>query len=301
MKMFIKMISICFLIFSIVFPNASRSHSATSHPGARGGEHWDYQSFKKTVRQSGRKFKVSHETFATIQANKIIALKIIQNYLTSKFGKTDPAVIQAFEKVPREYFHYNYEHKYDFADKAYEEKAKPWGIGYGSALSDYLGQAYMTQLAQPKPEDIVLEIGTGSGFQIAILSQIVRKAFSIEIIEPLGESVKKIFTPLQYHNIETKVGDGYFGWPDVKGGFDIIMVTCSAQFVPPPLFEQLKPGGRLIIPIGQPFKRGQALYIFTKDEQSRVRSRKDMNVYFIPMVGNLMKQASKNPTSPTNP
>ena len=294
MKHVFMICSAWFLICNIALINASTSHSPVSY-AVTDGESWNYQQFKKVVKQSGRQFKVSSETFALIQENKIRALNSIQAYLNSKFKKTDPAVIEAFKEVPREYFHFNYEHKYDFAAKAYEEKAKPWGIGYGSALSDYLGQAYMTQLAKPKPEDTVLEIGTGSGFQIAILSRIARKAYSIEIIEPLGESVKKIFPPLHYDNIETRVGDGYYGWPDVNKGFDIIMITCSAQFVPPPLFKQLKPGGRLIIPIGQPFKRGQALYVFTKDEQGRVRSRKDMGVYFIPMLGELEKQASTEP------
>ena len=172
----------------------------------------------------------------------------------------------AFEAVPREYFHYIYsEHRATPGD-AYESDPKPWGLGYGSALSDYLGQAYMTQVCKPKPEDVTLEIGTGSGFQSALLSRIVKQAYSIEIIEPLGKAVGKIFTPLGYDNVHTRVGDGYYGWPEVQGGFDIIIVTCAAQYAPPDLFKQIKPGGRLVIPIGQPFKRGQVLYVYTKDD-----------------------------------
>ena len=110
------------------------------------------------------------------------------------------------------------------------------------------------------------------------------------IIEPLGTSVAKIFKPLGYTNIETRVGDGFFGWPEVKGGFDIIIVTCAAQYVPPALFEQLKPGGRMVIPIGQPFKKGQVLYLYTKDENGRIHSRKDVGVYFIPMTGEAIKK-----------
>jgi protein-L-isoaspartate(D-aspartate) O-methyltransferase len=86
------------------------------------------------------------------------------------------------------------------------------------------------------------------------------------------------------------VGDGYFGWPEVKDGFDIIIVTCVAQYAPPELFRQLKPGGRLIIPIGQPFKRGQVLYVYTKDAAGKVHSRRDMGVFFIPMTGAMQKQ-----------
>jgi protein-L-isoaspartate(D-aspartate) O-methyltransferase len=117
----------------------------------------------------------------------------------------------------------------------------------------------------------------------------VGHAYSIEIIEPLGKSVGKIFAPLGYSNITTRVGDGYYGWPEVKGGFDIIMVTCVAQYAPPALFRQLKPGGRLIIPIGQPFRRGQVLYIYTKDANAKVHSRRDMGVFFIPMTGAIQK------------
>ena len=121
------------------------------------------------------------------------------------------------------------------------------------------------------------------------LSRIVKKAYSIEIIEPLGKAVSKIFAPLGYDNVETRVGDGYFGWPEVKDGFDVIIVTCAAQYAPPDLFKQLKPGGRMLIPIGQPFKRGQILYVYTKDAEGKVHSRKDVGVFFIPMTGAMMK------------
>ncbi|HYZ62440.1 MAG TPA: protein-L-isoaspartate O-methyltransferase, partial [Acetobacteraceae bacterium] len=172
---------------------------------------------------------------------------------------------------------------------AYEDEPKPWALGYGSALSDYLGQAYMTQVCKPGPNDVTLEIGTGSGFQSSLLSRIVKRAYSIEIIEPLGKAVSRVFAPLGYANVETRVGDGYFGWPEVKEGFDVIIVTCAAQYAPPDLFKQLKPGGRMLIPIGQPFKRGQILYVYTKDEEGKVHSRKDVGVFFIPMTGAMMK------------
>jgi protein-L-isoaspartate(D-aspartate) O-methyltransferase len=156
----------------------------------------------------------------------------------------------------------------------------------------------MTQACQPKPEHVVLEIGTGSGFQAALLSRIVAKQYSIEIIEPLGRAVQRIFAPIGFNNLETRVGDGFFGWPEVTGGFDTIIVTCAAQYVPPALLQQLKPGGRLVIPIGQPFRRGQFLYIYTKDEEGRVRSRKDVGVYFIPMTGTMMKTPAPAGTTP---
>lgn len=250
---------------------------------------WTFESFKKATAESGRKFSVSEASFNKIQERKKEALPHIKTYLTAKFGNADENVLKAFAEVPREYFHYNYADKFDFASKAYEEKAKPWAVGYGSALSDYEGQAYMTQLANLKPDDIVLEIGTGSGFQISLLSRLVKEAYSIEIIKPLGDAVSKIFAPLGYANIHTRVGDGYFGWPEVKGGFDIIMFTCAAQSAPPAIFEQLKPGGKLIVPIGQPFKHGQVLYVYTKDANGKIHSKKDVGVFFIPMTGEAMK------------
>jgi protein-L-isoaspartate(D-aspartate) O-methyltransferase len=235
--------------------------------------------------------ELSGEEFDAIQARRPAALKRIEQYLKDHLGSADPAVVAAFAQVPREYFHYVYSERRATPGDAYEEKPKPWALGYGSALSDYLGQAYMTQVSRPRPEDVTLEIGTGSGFQSALLSRIVRRAYSIEIIEPLGKAVGKIFAPLGYDNVETRVGDGYYGWPEVKDGFDIIIVTCAAQYAPPELFRQLKPGGRLVIPIGQPFKRGQFLYIYTKDAEGKIHSRKDVGVFFIPMTGAM----SKNP------
>ena len=95
--------------------------------------------------------------------------------------------------------------------------------------------------------------------------------------------------------MHTRVGDGYFGWPEVDGGFDIIIVTCAATFAPPDLFKQLKPGGRMIIPIGQPFKRGQVLYVYTKDPEGKIHSKRDIGVFFIPMTGAIAKNAPVKP------
>ncbi len=238
---------------------------------------------------SGRPVNLSQAQFDAIQARKPAAMKLIAEYLKSHLGSADPAVLAAFDQVPREYFHYQYDEKRATPGEAYEENPKPWALGYGSALSDYLGQAYMTQVAKPQPGDVTLEIGTGSGFQSSLLSRIVKKSYSIEIIEPLGNAVHKIFAPLGYDNVETRVGDGYFGWPEVDGGFDIIIITCAAQYAPPELFKQLKPGGRALIPIGQPFKRGQFLYVYTKDAEGKIHTKKDVGVFFIPMTGTMMK------------
>lgn len=249
---------------------------------------WTFERYKTLMLESGRKPGIDANTFLEIQKRKQEANQIVDKYLTERLGSADKEVERAFNEVPREYFQYQYQNENSFANVAYEnsaEKVKPWAIGWGSALSDYLGQTYMTQITKPTKNDIALEVGTGSGYQSALLSRIVKKIYTIEIIKPLGEAVSKIHTPLGYDNIETRVGDGFYGWPEVKGGFDIIIVTAAAQYVPPALIEQLKPNGRMIIPVGQPFKKGQVLYIYTKDSDGKVHSKKDVGVYFIPMTG----------------
>jgi protein-L-isoaspartate(D-aspartate) O-methyltransferase len=268
-------------------------------PPTPNNEPWTRPAFESAMAASGRPVTLTDAQFDAIQARKPPAMKLISDYLQMRLGHADPAVLAGFQSVPREYFHYLYsEHRATCGD-AYDQPPKPWAIGYGSALSDYLGQAYMTQVCKPGPNDVSLEIGTGSGFQISLLSRIVKSAYSIEIIEPLGNAVHKIFGPLGYDNIQSRVGDGYYGWPEQKDGFDIIIVTCAAQYAPPPLFQQLRPGGRMIIPIGQPFKQGQVLYVYTKDQNGKIHSRRDMGVFFIPMTGKMTAtpdQASATPT-----
>ena len=252
------------------------------------GTPWDFKVYQEAMRQSGRSTELTEKDFSELQARKAMAVQTIEKYLQRRFGKADPNVLRAFCELPREYYHYDYQQKRAFASNTYEPAPKPWAIGFGSALSDYLGQAYMTQLCRPRPGDTVLEIGTGSGFQSSLLSRMVKEVYSIEIIKPLGAEVSRIYKPLGLDNVRTRVGDGYFGWPEVQGGFDIIMVTCVARYVSPELLKQLKPEGRLIVPIGQPFKRGQVLYVFAKDKTGKVHSRKDVGVYFIPMTGKIM-------------
>ena len=262
---------------------------------ARSAPVWTKAAYEQAMRESGRPVSLTDAQFDAIQKRKPAAMKRIEAYLKERLGSADPAVLAAFEAVPREYYHYAYPDHRATPGDAYEDNPKPWALGYGSALSDYLGQAYMTQICKPKAGDVTLEVGTGSGFQSSLLSRIVAKSYSIEIIEPLGKAVGKIFAPLGYDNVHTRVGDGYFGWPEVDGGFDIIIVTCAATFAPPDLFKQLKPGGRMIIPIGQPFKRGQVLYVYTKDPEGKIHSKRDIGVFFIPMTGAIAKNAPVKP------
>jgi len=286
----------CVLAFGAAEAKAASPAYAAPAPGPQGawapGAAWNYKTFQDAMRQSGRSVEIQEKDFAELQSRKVLAMTAIEKYLKRRFGTADQNVLRAFRELPREYYHYDYQRKKPFASNCYEPAPKPWAIGYGSALSDYLGQAYMTQLAKPRPGDTVLEVGTGSGFQSSLLSRIVKEVYSVEIIKPLGTDVAKIYKPLGLENVHTRVGDGYFGWPEVSGGFDIIMVTCAARYVSPELLKQLKPEGRLIVPIGQPFKKGQVLYVFTKDKTGKVHSRKDMGVFFIPMTGKIMEQKS---------
>jgi protein-L-isoaspartate(D-aspartate) O-methyltransferase len=253
---------------------------------------WTFADFEKAQQQSGRALgSFNEKAFADVQQRKQAYLEAIQSMLARNFGSADAGVMKAFRELPREYFMYDYEKNRNLAELAYEPlPPKEWAIGYGSTLSDYIIQAYMTQMLEPKPTDISLEIGTGSGFQSALLSRIVKTAYTIEIISALGEKVRNIFAPLGYDNVRTRVGDGFYGWPEVKEGFDIIIVTAQAPFVPSPLLDQLKRNGRMVIPIGQAWKP-QYLYYFYKDQDGKVHSRRDVSVLFIPMTGEIQKAA----------
>jgi protein-L-isoaspartate(D-aspartate) O-methyltransferase len=255
---------------------------------------WNYAAYSAAIEKSGRRIGALDEgSFLAAQQRKQRYLDDIRAMLVRDFGVADPAVMKAFQDVPREYYMYDYEAERNLGHSAYENPALEWKIGYGSVLTDYVMQAYMSAKCRPKPTDVSLEVGTGSGFQSSILSRIVKKAYTIEIITSLGDKVKNIFTPLGYSNVDSRVGDGFFGWPEVEGGFDIILVTAQAPFVPPALLAQLKKGGRMIIPIGQPWKP-QFLYMFTKDAQGKVHSQRDVSTLFIPMTGQIQTPPPRN-------
>ena len=279
---------------------ADKSADKASPDKGKGDQGWTYKKFLKVFKKSGRTTDLTAKEFDRLQERKLAMLKDIHRYLDRKFGWADPRLMKAFEDLPREYYHYDYQDGTDLSKFAYEFPPRTWGLGWGSALSDYEGQAYMAQLAHPGPKDKVLEVGTGSGYNISLLSRVAKEAYSIEIISPLGRAVSHIFKPLGYTNIHTRVGDGYYGWKEA-GPFDIIMFTCVAQFVPQPLFKQLKPGGRIIIPIGQPFKHNQVLYVYRMDRRGRVHSKKYIPVYFIPMKGTMGVAAAQMGIDLTSP
>ena len=160
-------------------------------------------------------------------------------------GIKDERVLAAMAKVPREEFI-----PVDARADAYEDGPLP--IGYDQTISQPYIVAFMTEQLRLKPNDRVLEIGSGSGYQAAILAELVAEVYTIEIVEPLAKSAEATLQRLGYKNVHTKVGDGYKGWPE-EAPFDAIIVTCAPEKVPQPLVDQLKDGGRMVIPVGERF------------------------------------------------
>lgn len=260
-------------------------------PATPNGRPWDRAAFIAAMAASGRPAAITEAQFNAIQSGKPGAMQAIATALTHYLGHADPLTLAAFAAVPRAYFLYNYQTQAAGWADAYAQPAKPYPLGYGSSLTDYVTQAYMTQLLAPRPGDVSLEIGTGSGFQSALLSRIVSHAYTIEITPPLGQMVRKIFAPLGYTNVSTRTGDGYSGWPEAqKTGFDIIILTCAAPYVPPALLQQLKPGGRLIAPLGLHGTTRQNLYFYHKDATGMIHARRDRRCTFPPMTGIIERQ-----------
>lgn len=184
----------------------------------------------------------------------------------------DPKVLEAMRKVPR----HNYVPE-TLRGQAYEDEPLP--IGYGQTISQPYIVAYMTEQLDLKGDEKVLEIGTGSGYQAAILAEIVRSVYTIEIVEPLADQAKGILSQEGYHNIQFRTGNGYLGWPECAP-FDAIMVTAAPQDLPNALIEQLKAGGRMIVPVGD---WTQNLLLITKTESS-YSVKNLLPVRFVPMV-----------------
>ena len=159
-------------------------------------------------------------------------------------GIRDRATLGAMRKVPRHLFV-----PFDLAGHAYRDMPLP--IGYEQTISQPYMVAYMTEIIHPRKGMKVLEIGTGSGYQAAVLAEIVDSVFTIEIVEPLGERSAALLKTLGYANVKVRIGDGFAGWPE-HGPYDAIVVTAAAMEIPPPLAAQLKEGGRIVIPIGRP-------------------------------------------------
>jgi protein-L-isoaspartate(D-aspartate) O-methyltransferase len=194
-------------------------------------------------------------------------------------GIKEERVLAAMAKVPREEFV-----PADARPGAYEDGPLP--IGYDQTISQPYVVAFMTEQLRPKQSDRVLEIGSGSGYQAAILGELVADVYTIEIVEPLAKSAEGTLQRLGYNNVHIKVGDGYKGWPE-EAPFDAIIVTCAPEKVPQPLVDQLKDGGRMVIPVGERF--AQQLYLLEK-KNGQLKESVTLPVRFVPMLREAQKK-----------
>ncbi len=193
-------------------------------------------------------------------------------------GRTrlDPRVLEALREVPR--------HEFvppDLHHRAYENRPQP--IGDGQTISQPYIVALMTDLLEIEDGDVVLEVGTGSGYQAAVLAELAGRVYTIEIIEALGASAAARLERLGYDNVEVKIGDGYRGWPE-HAPYDGVIVTAAADEIPPPLIDQLKPGGRLVAPVASGLMAEQ-LTLLTKTENGEIQTREVLPVRFVPLTG----------------
>ncbi len=204
-------------------------------------------------------------------------------------GVKNPRVLDSMRKTPRHEFVPEPERKNSYFDMGLP-------IGNGQTISAPFIVAFMTEQVDPQPTDKVLEIGTGSGYQAAVLSPLVDTVYTIEIVEPLGKRAAQTLKRLKYKNVVAKVGDGFKGWPE-HAPFDKIIVTCSPENVPQPLVDQLKEGGRMVVPLGQRYQ--QTLYLFRK-EKGKLISEALRPTLFVPMTGKAEDDRAVKP-DPLNP
>ena len=189
--------------------------------------------------------------------------------------RLDPTVLGAMRKVPRHLLVPE-----EVRPHAYRNVPLP--IGFEQTISQPYIVALMTDLADVEPGHVVLEVGTGSGYQAAVLAELVRQVYTIEIVQPLAARAKRQLAELGYRNVEVRAGDGYEGWPE-HAPFDRIIVTAGADHVPQPLIRQLRPGGRMVIPVGRSWNRLD-LTVVEKDRRGRLKTRRVLPVAFVPLT-----------------
>jgi protein-L-isoaspartate(D-aspartate) O-methyltransferase len=202
-------------------------------------------------------------------------------------GIRDEAVLQAMRNVPRHWFVPRSMQPYAYADRALP-------IGHRQTISQPYIVASMTEALQLASHAKVLEVGTGSGYQAAVLAELTPHVYTVEIVEPLAKRAMEVYQERGYETIEVRVGDGYAGWPE-QAPFDAIIVTCAPERVPPALIEQLKPGGRLCIPVGAQ-RTGQSLRRITKQPDGKLKTENLMPVLFVPMTGDAQKRPTEGDT-----
>ncbi len=199
------------------------------------------------------------------------------NHIRDVYGLDDKKVLDAMMNVPRHWFVRKSEQRLAYADT-------PLPIGHDQTISQPFIVAFMTSLLELDETKKVLEVGTGSGYQAAILAELTPHVYTIEIIEPLGQTAKIRLKEYGFKTVEVRIGDGYKGWP-AQQPFDAIIATCAPDHVPPALIEQLKPSGKMIIPVGSTFGV-QNMVLLTKNEQGEVTRKSMMPVRFVPMLRN---------------
>jgi protein-L-isoaspartate(D-aspartate) O-methyltransferase len=217
------------------------------------------------------------DRYADDRARMIQAIEAHAQSASGALGRDyiDARVLAVMDKVPRHAFV-----AASRADDAYDDRPLP--IGHGQTISQPFIVALMTDMLEVGPDDVVLEVGTGSGYQAAVLAHLVQDVHTIEIVPELAGAAEERLERLGYDNVRTSTGDGYYGAPEAAP-FDAIVVTAAANQVPPPLIQQLKPGGRMVIPVGGGFAL-QHLMLVEKDEGSRVRTRQTLPVRFVPLT-----------------
>jgi len=189
-------------------------------------------------------------------------------------GISNAAVLRAMRQVRRHEFVPR-----DQSQNAYDDHPLP--IGYGQTISQPYIVGYMTQVIRPRPEFKVLEIGTGSGYQAAVLAEIVAEVYTVEIVPELGNAARDRLEKLAYENVHVKIGDGYHGWKE-HAPYDAIVVTAAAEFIPPPLIEQLKDKGKIIIPVGSPFMTQMLMLVEKRGDKTTSKSL--FPVVFVPFT-----------------
>lgn len=207
-----------------------------------------------------------------------IAEETRQTRFLTGIGELDGRVMAAMAAVPRHAFV-----PQELHSRAYDNGPLP--IGHGQTISQPFIVALMTALLRPEACHRVLEVGAGSGYQAAVLSRLVTRVYTVEIVEPLASVAAERLKTLGYGNVEVRCGDGYRGWPE-HAPFDGILVAAAAPHVPQPLLDQIKPGGRLVIPVGQPYS-AQELLVIDKLDSGELRRRSVLPVAFVPLTGSL--------------
>jgi protein-L-isoaspartate(D-aspartate) O-methyltransferase len=219
--------------------------------------------------------QVATESTTRYDAARARLVASIRGYARAIGERDNPRVLRSMSTVPRHLFVPG-----ALRNEAYEDYPLP--IGEDQTISQPGLVALMTHLLRPQAGDAVLEVGTGSGYQAAVLSGLVAKVYSIEIIGVLAKDASARLRRLGYRNVQVRHGDGYLGWPE-HAPFDAIIVTAGANNVPRPLVEQLKPGGRMVIPVG-PTSANQQLMLLSKDRHGRLTERKMIDVRFVPLT-----------------